>query len=107
MDIILNWAKWTQNGISPSNHAFQSNLQNLFTGMRIDQAIQSCGLFFLEHLANKTTVTTDKEACLKAVELYVDEKDQYWIILHFSGRIEIEKNFSSRNSSKKLDLMSF
>jgi hypothetical protein len=53
-DVLLKWAEWTKNGISPSNHAFQSNLQNLFIGMKIDQAIQSCGLFFLEHLANKT-----------------------------------------------------
>lgn len=92
-DTLLKWTEWTKNGISPSNHAFQSNLQNLFIGMRIDQAIQSCGLFFLEHLANKTTVTTDKEACLKAVELYVDEKDQYWIILHFSGENRDRKEF--------------
>lgn len=92
-DVLVKWAEWTKNGISPSNHAFERNLQNLFSGMKIASAVQTCGLFFLERLADKPTVTADTEACLKAVELYVDEKNQYWIILHFSGENRDRREF--------------
>jgi hypothetical protein len=77
-DTLLKWTEWTRNGISPNNHAFERNLQNLFTGIKIGQITQSCGLFFLEHLTNNTGTTADTEACLKGIELYMDEKDQYW-----------------------------
>jgi hypothetical protein len=63
-DMLLKWAKWTKNGISPSNHAYERNLQNLFKGMKIAAAVQSCGLFFLECLADKKTVVTHSEICL-------------------------------------------
>lgn len=92
-DTLLKWAEWTKNGISPSNHAFERNLQNLFSGMKIAATVQACGLFFLERLADKPTVTADTELCLQAIELHLDEKDQYWMIVHFSGENREKKEF--------------
>lgn len=84
-DVLLKWTEWTKNGISPTNDAFERNLSHLFTGMKIAETVQSCGLFFLQRLAGMKTVTSDSEVCLKAIELYLDKQDQYWIIAHIAG----------------------
>ncbi len=84
-DVLLKWIEWTKNGISPTNDAFARNLLHLFIGLKIAETVQSCGLFFLQRLAGMKTVNSDAEICLKAIELYLDEKDQYWIIAHIAG----------------------
>jgi hypothetical protein len=75
-DLLLKWADWTKNGISPGNQAFERNLSNLFKGLNISMSVQNCGLFFIERLASMKTVITDCEICLKALELYLDAKEQ-------------------------------
>jgi hypothetical protein len=84
-DTLLKWAEWTKNGISPTNDAFERNLSHLFTGLKIAETVQSCGLFFLQRLAGMKTVISDSDVCLKAMELYLDKQDQYWIIAHIAG----------------------
>jgi len=83
-DLLLKWTDWTKNGISPGNQAFERNLSNLFKGLNISKSVQNCGLFFIERLASMKTVITDREICLKALELYLDAKEQYWIITHIA-----------------------
>lgn len=100
-DVLLKWADWTKNGISPSNHAYEQNLQHLFVRMKTATAVQTCGLFFLEHLADKKTITTNTEICLKAIELHLDEKDQYWVIAHFSGENGEKKEFFIKKLRKE------
>jgi hypothetical protein len=90
---LLKWAEWTKNGISSNNHAFERNISNLFQGLKISETLQSCGLFFLERLANMRKVITDSEVCLKALELFLDPEDQYWIIAHFSGEKSEKREF--------------
>ncbi len=68
-DLLLQWSEWTKNGISPGNQPFEHNLSRLFPSLKISEAAQSCGLFLLERLASMKTAITDKEACLKALEL--------------------------------------
>lgn len=92
-DVLLKWAEWTKNGISPSNDAFEWNISNLFRGLKISETLQSCGLFFLERLSSMQTVVTDSELCLKALELFLDHDDQYWIIAHFSGEKSEKREF--------------
>jgi hypothetical protein len=53
--------------------------------MQISETVQSFGLFLLERLASIKTVVPSTEICLKAIQLYLDEKDQYWIITHIEG----------------------
>jgi hypothetical protein len=84
-DTLLKWAEWTKNGIPPSNDEFGHNLSNMFQEFKISETVQSCGLFFLERLANTQAVAIDSELCLKALELFLDQDDQYWIIVHFCG----------------------
>lgn len=84
-DTILKWAEWTKNGISLTNDAFEHNISNLFRGLKISETLQGCGLFFLERLASMQTITTDSKIGLKALELFLDHDDQYWIIAHLSG----------------------
>lgn len=98
-DVLLKWKEWTKNGISPTNDAFERNLSNLFRGLKISETVQSCGLFFLEQLslleqlANTQTVIVDSEICLKALELFLDQDDQYWIIAHFAGENGEKREF--------------
>jgi hypothetical protein len=86
-DLLLQWAEWTKNGISPGNQPFEHNLSRLFASLKISEATQSCGLFLLERLASMKAVITDKEACLKALELYLDKQEQYWIIAHVADGV--------------------
>lgn len=83
-DLLLQWAEWTKNGISPGNQPFEHNLSRLFLSLKISEATQSCGLFLLEQLASMKTVIADREICLKALELHLDLQEQYWIIAHIS-----------------------
>ncbi|MEI6531845.1 MAG: hypothetical protein WCN87_03395 [Chlamydiota bacterium] len=97
-DLLLQWLGWTKNGISPGNQAFQKNLSSMFKNLKISKAIECCGSYFLKRLANMKTVSLDAEICLKALELFLDQDDQYWIIAHFSG----EKGEKSEFFIKKL-----
>jgi hypothetical protein len=97
-DLLLQWSEWTKNGISPGNQAFQKNLSSMFKNLKISKAIECCGSFFLKWLANMKTVSIDAEICLKALELFLDQDDQYWIIAHFGG----EKGEKSEFFIKKL-----
>lgn len=69
--------------------------------MKIATNVQSCGLFFLERLADKKTVMTHSEISLKAIELHLDEKDQYWIIVHFSGENSEKKEYFIKKLQKE------
>lgn len=90
-DLLLKWNDWTKNGISPGNQAFERNLSNLFKGLNISKSVQNCGLFFIERLASMKTVITDCEISLKALELYLDAKEQYWIITHIADGETVNK----------------
>lgn len=92
-DVLLKWAAWSKSGISPRNDAFERNLSNLFRGLKISETVQNSGLFFLERLASTQTVVIASEICLKALELFLDQDDQYWIIAHFSGENSEKKEF--------------
>lgn len=92
-DVLLKWAAWSKNGISPRNAAFERNLSNLFRGLKISKIVQSSGLFFLERLTSIQTVTIASEIRLKALELFLDQDDQYWIIAHFSGENSEKREF--------------
>lgn len=83
-DLLLQWNERAKNGVSPRNQSFEHNLSHVFTSLKISEVTQSCGLFFLERLASVKTVITDREICLKALELYLDLQEQYWIIAHIS-----------------------
>jgi hypothetical protein len=92
-DVLLKWAAWSKNGISPRNDAFERNLSNLFRGLKISETVQNSGLFFLERLASIQIVVIASEICLKGLELFLDQDDQYWIIAHFSGEDSEKKEF--------------
>jgi len=92
-DVLLKWVVWSKNGISPRNDVFEQNLSNLFGGLKISKAVQNSGLFFLERLASTQTVVITSEICLKALELFLDQDDQYWIIAHLSGENSEKKEF--------------
>jgi hypothetical protein len=92
-DVLLRWSEWTKNGISPTNDAFERNLSNLFQGLKISKIVQSCGLFFQEQLESKQIVVVDSGICLKALELFLDQDDQYWIITHLAGENGEKREF--------------
>lgn len=92
-DLILQWEKWTKNGISPGNHPFKKNLFYHFESLKISEAVQCCGSFFQERLFNKKRAGISSEVCIKALELYLDKDDQYWIIAHFAGEDQNKKPF--------------
>jgi hypothetical protein len=106
-DVLLKWAEWTKNGISPINDAFERNLSHLFTGLKIAETVQRCGLFFLQRLAGMKTVISDSEVCLKAMELYLDKQDQYWIIAHIAGKVMIGSPSSLKNFNEINDPINF
>jgi len=92
-DLLLQWMEWTKNGISPGNQALQKSLLGMFTNLKISEAMQSCGSFLLGRLLDIKTATTSSEVCLKALELFVDSDEKYWIIVHFAGECNDKKPF--------------
>lgn len=84
-DELLKWEEWTKNGISPTNEIYERNLSDLFIEEKIPELVQSCSLYFLECLSNIPLITPSSQKCLKALEIFVDDVDRYWIIIHFEG----------------------
>ena len=92
-DLLLQWTKWTKNGVSPGNQAFKENLSRMFTNLKISEAMQCCGSFLLGRLVNMKTADINSEVSLKALELFVDSDEKYWIIVHFGGEGNDKKPF--------------
>lgn len=92
-DLLLQWAEWTKNGISPGNEAFRENLSRMFKNLKISEAMQSCGSFFLGRLVNTQTVSVDSAICLKSIRLFLDQDDRYWIIIYFAGENGEKREF--------------
>lgn len=70
-----------------------SGTYQIYSGLKISKAVQNSGLFFLERLASTQTVVIVSEIFLKALELFLDQDDQYWIIAHLSGENSEKKEF--------------
>jgi hypothetical protein len=107
-DLLLQWSEWTKNGISPGNHAFKENLSRMFKDLKISEAMQCCGSLFLEHLINMKPVNDNPGLSLKALELYMDKKEQYWIVAHFAGESNDKKPFfikKLQRSTRSYDLL--
>ena len=100
-DSLLQWSKWTKDGILPGNQAFKKSLSQQFTNLRISEAVQSCGSFFLGKLANTLNVSIDSRICLKSIELFLDLKDRYWIIIYFSGENGEKREFFIKKLPKE------
>ncbi len=99
-DLLLQWSQWTKNGISPDNQAFKENLYRMFTNLKILEALQNCGLFFLGRLINTQMVSIDSGICLKSIELFLDQDDRYWIITHFAGENGEKREFFIKKLQK-------
>lgn len=107
-DLLLQWMTWTKNGILPSNPDFKGNLSRMFKNLKISEAMQCCGLFFLERLTNINLAKTCPEESLKTLELYMDKKEQFWIIAHFAGENNNKKPFfikKLQRSTRSFDLL--
>ncbi|MCE5293520.1 MAG: hypothetical protein LLF94_02765 [Chlamydiales bacterium] len=101
-DVLLKWEEWTKNGISPTNDVFEQNLSHLFRELKISETAQSLGLFFLEQLASAQTVVVHSEICLNALELFLDQDDQYWIIAHCADENGEKHEFFIKRLGKKI-----
>lgn len=95
-DLLLQWLEWTKKGISPGNHAFTKNLSRMFTSLKISEAMQSCGSFFLGQLINMPIVSIDSGICFKSIQLFLDLKDRYWIIINLAGENGEKREFFIR-----------
>lgn len=107
-DSLLQWTEWTKNGISPGNQAFKENLSRMFTNLKISEAMQCCGTFFQGRLVNMKAVVASTEVCLKALELFVDSDEKYWIIAHLPGEGDDKKPFfikKLQRSTQSYDLL--
>lgn len=100
-DLLLQWSEWTKNGISPGNQAFTKNLSRMFTSLKISEAMQSCGSFFLGQLINMPIVSIDSGICFKSIRLFLDLKDRYWIIIYFAGENGERREFFIRRLQKE------
>lgn len=100
-DLLLQWTKWTKNGISPGNQNFKKNLSRRFISLKISEAMQSCGSFFLGRLVNTQTVSIDSGICLKSIRLFLDLKDRYWIIIYFAGENGEKREFFIKKLPKE------
>lgn len=84
-DILLQWRSWLEDGGPTSSDALTSNLTHVFKAMQVPVVIQCVAQSFIEKLANYSI--DDRESCpyevssLRSLELFLDNDDQYWIIL--------------------------
>jgi hypothetical protein len=95
-DLLLQWSEWTKKGISPGNQAFTKNLSRMFTSLKISEAMQSCGSFFLGQLINMPIISIDSGICFKSIRLFLDLKDHYWIIINLAGENGEKREFFIR-----------
>lgn len=95
-DLLLQWTKWTKDGILPGNQAFRKSLSQQFASLKISEAMQSCGLFLLGKLENTQTISIDSGICFKSIRLFLDLKDRYWIIIYFAGENGEKREFFIR-----------
>lgn len=95
-DLLLQWSEWTKKGISTDNQAFKKNLTRMFTSLKISEAMQSCGSFFLGQLINMPIVSIDSGICFKSIRLFLDLKDRYWIIINLAGENGEKREFFIR-----------
>jgi hypothetical protein len=82
-DLLQLWLKWVQNGKGDN----MAHLCKLFKNLRIKAAVQDVGLYWLESIIS-SAVFPKAEKPIKALELFLDYKDQYWIIAHPEGENE-------------------
>lgn len=98
-DLVLQCLDWTENGIS--NQHFEENLKNIFSSYKFGNAVQDIGLYFLEELEKNTE--NSKNISIKALELFLDKGNKYWIIVHHCGEKDsIEPYYIKRITSPQL-----
>lgn len=100
-DSLLQWSKWTKDGILPGNQAFKKSLSQQFASLKISEAMQSCGLFLIGKLVNTKMASIDSGICLKSIRLFLDLKDRYWIIIYFAGENGEKREFFIRRLQKE------
>lgn len=70
--------------------------------------MQCCGSFLQERLINMKVASASFEVCLKALELYLDRDEKYWIIAHLDGENQDKKPFfikKLQRSTQSYDLL--
>jgi hypothetical protein len=92
-DLLMRWKEWTKNGFSSTNTAFENHLSRLFQVLRIAEATQSLRILFLERLNDLKPSLDPLKPPVKALELFLDNNDQYWIIIHFDGENHDKKPY--------------
>lgn len=74
-DRLLELLEWVKDGIQ--NEEFGQNIKNIFEKFQYRDAIQLVGAHILAELEGETS-----HKPIKAIEMYLDGSDHYWILVH-------------------------